>query len=106
MPGTLLHLATGQCPGVASACATAAAHWSSFLQVHSLLLPLIQVVTSSTPEVFLSFLLGPATEAPVITLAQEQGQDVVNQLCFMTRTWLYTLHKERLKELGFWVPGM
>ena len=31
-PGTLLHLATGQCPGLASANAAAAAHWSSFLR--------------------------------------------------------------------------
>ena len=106
LPGTLLHLATGQCPGLASATAAAAAHWSSFLKVHPLLLPLIQVISSSSPEVFLSFLLGPATEAPVIALAQEQGRDVVNQLCFMTRTWLYTLHRERLKKLGYWVPVM
>jgi hypothetical protein len=106
LPGTLLHLATGQCPGLASATAAAAAHWSSFLKVHPLLLPLIQVISSSSPEVFLSFLLGPATEAPVIALAQEQGRDVVNQLCFMTPTWLYTLHRERLKRLGYWVPVM
>ena len=62
LPGTLLHLATGQCPGLASATAAAAAHWSSFLKVHPLLLPLIQVISSSSPEVFLSFLLGPATK--------------------------------------------
>ena len=104
LPGTLLHLATGQCPGLASATAAAAAHWSSFLQVHPHLLPIIQVSTSSSPEVFLSLLLDPSTQAPVITLAQEHGQDVVNQLCFLTRTWLYTLHRERLKKLGFWVP--
>ena len=106
LPGTLLHLATGQCPGLATANAAATSHWASFLKVHPLLLPLIQVITSSSPERFLSFLLGPATEAPVIALAQEQGCDVVNQLCYMTRTWLYTLHKERLIKLGYWVPGM
>ena len=103
-PGTLLHLATGQCPGLAAACAAASAHWLSFLQVNPLLLPLIQEITSSSPEVFLSFLLGPSTEASVILLAQAHRKDVVNQLCFMTRSWLFTLHRERLKKLGHWVP--
>ena len=62
-------LATGQCPGLATATAAAAAHWASFLQVHPHLLPIIQVTTSSSPEVFLSLLLDPSTQAPVITLA-------------------------------------
>ena len=104
-PGTLLHLATGQCPGLAGAYASAVAHWTAFLQVHPLLLPLFQVITSSSPEVFLGFLLGPSTEASVIPLAQAYGQDIVNQLCFMTRSWLFTLHRERLKKLGHWVPA-
>ena len=84
-------------------CAAASAHWLSFLQVNPLLLPLIQEITSSSPEVFLSFLLGPSTEASVISVAQEHGKDVVNQICYMTRTWLFTLHRERLKKLGYWV---
>ena len=103
LPGTLLHLATGQCPGLAATTAAAAAHWTAFLQVHPLLLPLIQVTTNSSPEVFLAFLLDPSTQAPVIALAQENGREVVDQLCFMTRTWLYSLHRERLKKLGYWV---
>ena len=104
LPGTLLHMATGQCPGLAAITAVAAAHWTSFLKVHPLLLPLIQVTINNSPEVFLSFLLDPSTQAPVIALAQEYGHDVVDQLCFMSRTWLYALHRERLKKLGYWVP--
>ena len=104
LPGTLLHLATGQCPGLAATTAAAASHWASFLQVHPLLLPLFQVISNSSPEVFLSFLLDPSTQAPVIALAQEHGPVIVNQLCFMSRTWLYSLHRERLRKLGYWVP--
>ena len=105
MPGTLLHLATGQCPGLATATTAAAQHWVNYLQVHPLLLPLVQVLSSGSPEEFLSMLLDPSTQAPVIAAAQEHGQQVVDQLCYLTRTWLFTLHRERLKKLGHWTPG-
>ena len=104
-PGTLLHLATGQCPGLAIATAAAAQHWLHFLQVHPLLLPLVQVISSGSPEEFLSLLLDPSTQAPVISAAQEHGEHVVDQLCYLTRTWLFTLHREHLKKLDHWIPG-
>ena len=105
MPGTLLHLATGQCPIFGTATAAAAQHWVNFLQVHSLLLPLVQVVSSGSPEQFLSMLLDPSTQAPVIFAAQEPGPHVVDQLYYLIRTWLFTLDKERLQKLGHWTPG-
>ena len=105
MPGTLLHIATGQCPGLSAASAAAAQHWLTYLQVNPVLLPPVKVLTSGSPEGFLSLLLDPSTQAPVISLAQEHGGHVVNQLCYLTRTWLFTLHKERLKKLGHWVLG-
>jgi hypothetical protein len=101
-PGTLLHLATGQCPGLAPATARAAGHWQSFLHYHPALLPLIQVYSVGSPEEFLKFLLDPSTQPGVITLAQEQGHEVVGQACYLARTWLYTLHRARLEGLGLW----
>ena len=105
VPGTLLHLATGQCPGLSAATAAATEHWVTFLQVHPHLLPPVKVLTGGSPEEFLSLLLDPSTQAPVISLAQEQGSHVVDQICYLTRTWLFTLHRERLKKLGHWVLG-
>ena len=54
------------------------------------------------PEVFLAFLLDPGTQAPVLALAQVKGREVVDQLYFLTRSWLYTLHRERFRKLGLW----
>ena len=101
-PGTLLHLATGQCAGLRAAVVAATTHWSSFLPSYPHLLPLLQEMSRAEPEVFLAFLLDPATQAPVLALAQVQGREVVDQLYFLTRSWLYTLHRERFRKLGLW----
>ena len=101
-PGTLQHLATGQCPGLAEASAAAAQMWINHTGDDILLKPLIQDYAAAEPEVFLGFLLDPTTQPPVINLAQQHGREVVDRLCYLTRTWLFMLHKERLKKLGLW----
>ena len=101
-PGTLLHLATGQCPGLAAATAAAAQHWCNYTGEFPFLLPLLQEYARADPNVFLGFLLDPSTQPPVISLAQEVGRPVIDQLCHLTRTWLFMQHKERLKKLGLW----
>ena len=101
-PGTLVHLATGQCVGLTAAVVAATTHWSSFLSSHPHLLPLLQEMARAEPEVFLAFLLDPGTQAPVLVLAQVHGREVVDHLFHLTRTWLYTLHVERFRRLGLW----
>ena len=49
-PGTLLHLATGQCPGLAEATAAAVDHWIQYLGENSFLLPLIQEYAGADPR--------------------------------------------------------
>jgi hypothetical protein len=101
-PGTLEHLATGQCPGLAEAVASATAHWVTFLIANPFLVSTLQVYTSSEPRQFLAFLLDPSVQPGVIALAQEHGKGVADKLCHMARSWLYTLHRERLQKLGLW----
>ena len=73
MQGTLVHLATGQCPGLVAAVAKAARHWNNYLTNHPLLFPLIQEMSCADPEDFLKFLLNPATQPGVIAIAQRHG---------------------------------
>ena len=102
-PGTLLHIATGQCPSLATARMKAVESWHVFLTNNPLLLPLINNFSLNDPDGFLSFLVDPTTSSSAITLAQAHRDiDVIGQLCYMTRTWLYTLHKERLILLDLW----
>ena len=103
-PGTLLHLATAECPGLASAKVRAVAVWEIFLRENPILFPLIRDYSLGDPQEFLEFLVDPTTRQKVIKLAQtyKKEYDVIGKLCYMTRTWLFFMHKARLKLLGLW----
>ena len=66
------------------------------------LLPLLTTMASSDPNVFLSFPLDPSTHHLYLTLSQKLGNQIIGQLCYLTRTWLYTLHCARYRALGLW----
>ena len=51
---------------------------------------------------FFQFLLDCSTIPEVIRLVQEQGKAYQSHLFKVTRTWCYSLHRERLKILGRW----
>ena len=100
-PGTLLHIATAQCPSLAAARLKACSTWHDFLVTNPILLPLINNIKLN--EDFLSFLVDPTTYPNAIDLAQKHKDiDVMDKLCYLTRTWLYAMHKERLVLLGLW----
>ena len=100
--GTLQHIVARECPGLVNAYSRATALWSSFLRENPLLLPTIISFSLADHPTFLSFLLDPSTLAPVISLAQNHGKEIVDQLCYLARTWLYCVHKERLKLMNLW----
>ena len=51
---------------------------------------------------FCQFLLDCTCLPAVIEAVQLHGRDVLDHLFHVTRTWVYTLHKTRLKLLGRW----
>jgi hypothetical protein len=53
-------------------------------------------------ELFLQFLLDCSVIQQVICLVQEQGTGVLEHFFKVSRTWCYSLHRERLKILGRW----
>ena len=101
-PGTLLHLATGQCRGLAAATADACSYWALFSAQRPHLLPLLKHYADCESDAFLAFLLDPASQAPVLALMQEQGKTILKEVCHLTRTWLYQLHRARFRALGLW----
>ena len=104
-PGTLLHLATGQCPSLTAAKSKVVLLWKDFLTTNPVLFPLVSDISLGDQSHFLSFLVDPSTNPSVISLIQTNKPelDLLNKLFYLTRTWLYTLHKERLSLLGLWV---
>ena len=101
-PGTLSHLATGDCPGLALATQDASAHWSNFLATQPYLRPLILQVASGEKADFLGFLLNPTTHHSVIALTQVYGDLVIEHVCHLTRSWLYIHHRARFRALDIW----
>ena len=51
---------------------------------------------------FCNFLLDCSVVPPVIRLVQDLGFDLLCTFFTVTRTWLFVLHRERLKLLGSW----
>ena len=54
---------------------------------------------------FMDFLLDCSTIPCVILLVQRMGPELLHHLFHVSRTWCYSLHKERLKLLGRWNLG-
>ena len=101
-PGTLQHMATGECPGLANSLVRAIALWQSFLKENQVLFPVVKHYSLGPPLAFLAFLVDPTTQPLVISLTQTHGTIITEKLCYMTRTWLFYMHKERLKLLQLW----
>ena len=51
---------------------------------------------------FLAFLLDPGSQAAVISLVQLHGGCALDELCHLTRTWLFQHHRARFRALGLW----
>ena len=100
--GTLSHLATGDCPGLALVTQEASTHWTNFLNDQPYLRPLILQVTSGDKAAFLGFLLDPTTHHSVISLTQTHGDLVTEHTCHLTRSWLYIHHRARFRALDLW----
>ena len=61
-------------------------------------------LTNPSHQLFIQFLLDCSVIPQVISLAQVHGEDVYNQFFKVSRTWCYSLHRERLRILGRWAP--
>ena len=101
-PGTLGHIATGQCAGLAAATTAAAEQWANFISLNTYLLNLFRSVTAASQDDFLAFLLNPTTHPEVIALAQQQGERAMEDVSFLTRSWLYEHHRARFRALGLY----
>ena len=51
---------------------------------------------------FVQFLLDCSCLPEVIHATQQHGKEVLEHLFLITRLWVYTLHRERMKLLGRW----
>ena len=102
VPGTLQHLVTGECPALEHVLLKCLTLWSSVTSTNPIISKIVAQYCLGPPETLLSFLVDPTTLPEVISLSQEYGADINDRLCYMTRTWLFLFHKERLSLLNLW----
>ena len=72
-------------------------------EAHGVLSPLIFDVLDKNPEDLTQFLLDPLTNPSVISLAQNHGNVIIDKICYLTRTFCFSLHRQRKILLGTWV---
>ena len=95
-----------QCPGLKDV----RTGLMEFTRKYSMKLPtlisdvLVQNCTTSNPY-YCSFLLDCSPVPSVVSLVQVGGYEVLQSLFEVTRTWVFVLHRERLKRLNRWKRG-
>ena len=65
---------------------------------------LVLSMCNQTSPQFCQFLLDCSPLPSVVSAVQLHGGELLSHLFQITRTWVYTLHKERMKMLGRWNP--
>ena len=63
---------------------------------------LILAALSTEKEYLLQFLLDCSVLPEVITATQSYGEGIFSELFYLTRTWCFSVHRERMKMLGRW----
>ena len=63
---------------------------------------LILEALSSEKDYLLQFLLDCSVLPTVITASQSYGDGIFSELFYLTRTWCFSVHRERMKMLGRW----
>ena len=70
----------------------------NFLPLHHLILR----VLGSEPTVQAKFILDSTASPEVISLVQDFGQEVLNMVMYLTRTWAFSIHRHKMIILGRW----
>ena len=65
---------------------------------------LIRMVLASPPSVQVQFILDPTCFNGMGMLVEIYGQPILDHVLYLTRTYAYYMHREKLKMLGRW-PG-
>ena len=63
---------------------------------------LIKEALNSTDTVFLQFILDCSVLPFVIKAVQTHGDTILEKVFYLTRTWCFVIHRERMKFLGKW----
>ena len=60
------------------------------------------IFSSGSHTKIMQFLLDCSPLPEVVSCAQMYGEDIYSDLFYLSRTWCFSIHKERMKRLGKW----
>ena len=74
----------------------------SYCASHPVIASLVEQYCKVECRLFVQFLLDCSVIPEIIAAVQVQGQHILTHLFNITRVWVYSLHRDRLKLLGRW----
>ena len=77
-------------------------YWDAIVSRNPACSLIVDQMKLAPPALFTQFLLDCSVIPEVISLVQIHGEDVLATLFKLTRTWCYSIHRERLKILKRW----
>jgi hypothetical protein len=69
------------------------------------LVPTSKKILGSNSETHVRFILVSTSLPEVIYLRQTLGQEKVDAVMYLTRTWAFAIHRQKMKMLGRWPEG-
>ena len=61
-------------------------------------------ILGSCPKQQVKFILDSAACPEIVDMMQKYGQEIINRVMYLTRTWAFSIHRSKMKLLGRW-PG-
>ena len=100
-PGDLQHLLV-QCSALSSRRDVLFEYWDVLASTNPVCTTLVKSIKQGSEEMFVQFLLDCTVVPEVSQLTEDSRADVLSTLFKMTRTYCYSIHRERLKLLNRW----
>ena len=101
VPGDVAHLLSAECPALQPYLASTLPHLLAMLSPDKELLSLVVSAMTSDMDTATTFLLDPSTNPTVIALVQQYGQGpVLRPLFSVSRAWIWSAHRARMRLLG------
>ena len=69
---------------------------------NSFVLKLVLEALSSETDYLVQFIIDCSVLPSVVRATQSHGEDILNELFYLTRSWCFAVHKQRMKMLGRW----
>ena len=100
--GDLEHLLLA-CPALEETRARLFSIWNQRLRHIPPLLSLFLSFINGPANEFIPFLLNPSSNSQILALTQVFGSSIMENAMYFSRTFLYNIHKEKLKLMGKWI---